>query len=687
MQVVQCDRNLKTGHQLDHSEHFQLFLHCLGLSNKLPAKQWLWDAGPYFGIRRQRVFLRSHLDTGVPPAGIPPGDDRWGPLIYLTNEISLLAPLLRTRDYTSGGALKLSWTGYQPSALMWDYTFFGGRRSFALLCQLTKDSRIPKLPWANIVPAHFLPVWRKFLAVLCAAKSASSKKDELIEQLAPIFHNPNVTLPMRILSVQEVRKLSGLDTILTVERHGPALLTDKVVRDFCGNSFHPALIDAALGNDSQLQSWVHGLNEGQPCHAEASPLDDVYAKYQDLLRLVLEQGAKRGVQLKPDRVDFEAKWRHCTLDEPPEAACLPTVHQPTVFSFLQATKITDKYEASRAADIPFSNTSLSHALEQAHMKWLQTSSLTFENVTLSSHMLRLAVAGGIGMRVTEQEVKRKYADLLQEYTSSDKLTTIAQLFVILQVATLGSTHQFPFGFIIWAPKIMQPPLIYVGAHKPCLLFLLIAHETDQPFQFGTAAYDYLQSTDFLLNSSVPRFLADVVQLTHNVMTAYPLTIRIDESKHFIHLSEFAAIRSPVCALCFLSTLGARPCFVHLTGTTASVLHLLGGLEGTGGLSIVGAIAGTAQTFTPEWVVVHVVDNEQVQTFFDTGEASPCRIALPLIWSPAWYAQQTVVRQAPRQIGKRLLHANGVDEGGEYLIFSGTEEWSRVIFSVGEAPPE
>ena len=478
MQVVQCDRNLKTGHQLDHSEHFQLFLHCLGLSNKLPAKQWLWDAGPYFGIRRQRVFLRSHLDTGVPPAGIPPGDDRWGPLIYLTNEISLLAPLLRTRDYTSGGALKLSWTGYQPSALMWDYTFFGGKRSFALLCQLTNDSRIPKLPWANIVPAHFLPVWRKFLAVLCAAKSASSKKDELIEQLAPIFHNPNVTLPMRILSVQEVRKLSGLDTILTVERHGPALLTDKVVRDFCGNSFHPALIDAALGTDSQLQSWVHGLNEGQPCHTEAPPLNDVYAKYQDLLRLVLEQGAKRGVQLKPDRVDFEAKWRHCTLDEPPEAACLPTVHQPTVFSFLQATKVTDKYEASRAADIPFSNTSLSHALEQAHMKWLQTSSLTFENVTLSSHMLRLAVAGGIGMRVTEQDVKRKYADLLQEYTSSDKLTTIAQLFVILQVATLGSTHQFPFGFIIWAPKIMQPPLIYVGAHKPCLLFLLIAHETE-----------------------------------------------------------------------------------------------------------------------------------------------------------------------------------------------------------------
>ena len=125
---------------------------------------------------------------------------------------------------------------------------------------------------------------------------------------------------MRILSVQEVRKLSGLEAILTVERHGPTLLTDKVVRDFCGNSFHPALIDAALGTDSQLQTWVSGSNDGQPCHSEAPPIHDAYAKYQDLLCLVLEQGAKRRVQLKSDQVDFEAKWRHYTIGEPPEAA-------------------------------------------------------------------------------------------------------------------------------------------------------------------------------------------------------------------------------------------------------------------------------------------------------------------------------------------------------------------------------
>ena len=33
------------------------------------------------------------------------------------------------------------------------------------------------------------------------------------------------------------------------------------------------------------------------------------------LKLVLEQAAARGVQLKADRVDFEAKWRHYSLND------------------------------------------------------------------------------------------------------------------------------------------------------------------------------------------------------------------------------------------------------------------------------------------------------------------------------------------------------------------------------------
>ena len=185
MQVVQGDGNLKTGHPLERSEHFQLFLHCLGLSSQIPTERWVWDTSSLYGIRRQRVFLRSHLDTGTPPPGSTPGNELWGPLIYLTNEATILAPLLRTRDYTAGGALKLSWTAYQPHALLWDYAFFGGKRSFALLCQLTRDKKVPQLPWASIVPAHFLPVWKKFLTVYVLPNRRHPLKMNSLNSLLP----------------------------------------------------------------------------------------------------------------------------------------------------------------------------------------------------------------------------------------------------------------------------------------------------------------------------------------------------------------------------------------------------------------------------------------------------------------------------------------------------------------------
>ena len=73
MQAVQGDRKMKAGHPLERSEHFQLFLYCLGLPRQMPIKHWVWDTSSFFGIRRQRVFLRSHLDTGIPIPNSPPG--------------------------------------------------------------------------------------------------------------------------------------------------------------------------------------------------------------------------------------------------------------------------------------------------------------------------------------------------------------------------------------------------------------------------------------------------------------------------------------------------------------------------------------------------------------------------------------------------------------------------------------
>ena len=133
-----------------------------------------------------------------------------------------------------------------------------------LLSQMTEGMKVASLPWASFVPAHFLALWKSFLSTLQSDKTVTTKKDQLVEQLAPIVHNPNIKVPMRVLTVQEVRKLAGLENILTIERHGSSLLTEQVIRDFCGNSFHPSLISAALGTDDQLQQWVEGTMKRNP---------------------------------------------------------------------------------------------------------------------------------------------------------------------------------------------------------------------------------------------------------------------------------------------------------------------------------------------------------------------------------------------------------------------------------------
>ena len=689
MQPVHPDSRKRNANCLEHSEHFQLFLYCLGLPSNQPVRQWIWDTSQYYGIQRKRIFLRSHLDTDVPLASALSTDKEWGQLVMINGEDLPLAPLLRTRGFTNQGVLKLSWTGYQPSALMWDYSYFGGKKSFWLLSQLADGMKIPSLPWANIIPAHFLSVWRSFLVTIQSDKSSTTKKDQLVEQLAPIFHNPNIEIPMRILTVQEVRKLAGLENVLTNERHGNSLLTEQVIRDFCGNSFHPSLISAALGTDDQLQQWVDGTNDAQPCATELPCVKDAYAKYRALLELVIEQAAKRGFQLKSDRIDFEAKWQHLAPKATSPSIQPPAIQQPLVFSFLQGSKSTNEQHTRATQSLHYGEEEFYSCLSQYGLEWLRDSAHTYENINLSAHMMRLAVQNGIGIRTENQEVRTKHAQLFQEYTANEHLKAIKQLFVVFQIATLSNLHQVPFGFLIWAPKIMQPPFVYVGAQRPCLIFLILSQEPDQPFKFGTVAFDYRQDRDFLAHSRTLNICADVVQLSYHSLTTFPITVRVNEGLQYIHLSEFATLQCPTCALCYLHSLGASPCFLHHVTPANAVIHLVGGIDGTGGLIIIGTMsAGPEATVeTINWIVIHILDNQQAQSITGVESFTPCQQVLPVCWSPMWFAHASTQRKMPRQIGTRLIDSHIIDPMGEYLVSSYTEEWSRLLFARDEAPME
>ena len=179
---------------------------------------------------------------------------------------------------------------------------------------------------------------------------------------------------------------------------------------------------------------------------------------------------------------------------------------------------------------------------------------------------------------------------------------------------------------------------------------------------------------------MPKIFADVVQVSYHTFTTYPILARIDNGQHYIHLSEFAALQCPFCALCY-------QCFMHNASTASTVIHLLGGLDGTGGLSIIGVLARDVSGAIPQWIAIHVVDNHQVRAIADSESFVAYKVATPVVWSPMWYTQSSSMRRVPRQLGTRLIQSHTLDPSGEYLISASTEEWSRLLFALGEAPTE
>ena len=65
-------------------------------------------------------------------------------------------------------------------------------------------------------------------------------------------------------------------------------LPDPLIRDMCGNSFHPALISSAFGSDDVLKRWIQGEEEG-PSTLVADQ-NRAHAIYAELAQLIKQKG-------------------------------------------------------------------------------------------------------------------------------------------------------------------------------------------------------------------------------------------------------------------------------------------------------------------------------------------------------------------------------------------------------------
>ena len=140
--------------------------------------------------------------------------------------------------------------------------------------------------------------------------------------LLPLFHCKSYSTPFRILNEEEVAALSGLHGVWTrISPQDAEALPEKLVRDYCGNCFHPALISGALGNNEVLRGWAAGVHEGpgvlvasqseafqvfahlcDQVDAEAKQvvIDRTLPAFQVLELSKIQQTASHGVSEKPE---------------------------------------------------------------------------------------------------------------------------------------------------------------------------------------------------------------------------------------------------------------------------------------------------------------------------------------------------------------------------------------------------
>ena len=238
--------------------HYDAICRTLGISLQTTKASRQWCASSLSLAKRNRYFFRNYQDQEdlqhivLAKLSFHTG---WGPLLTIDSQEVPFEPFMRPRAILTDVSCRLSWSSYHPNSLVWHYDTFGGKAQFAAQAKISKGQTLPQLPWERVIPSYFLHSWLDFLRKMVYCHSIK-EKDAAIERVLPLFHNPAIFVPFRILTADEVLQVAGLDTFfdkVSITKH---LLDEFTIRSLVGNSFHPALITAALGTREQCVRWT-----------------------------------------------------------------------------------------------------------------------------------------------------------------------------------------------------------------------------------------------------------------------------------------------------------------------------------------------------------------------------------------------------------------------------------------------
>ena len=590
--------------------HFVAFCKLLGLPYEKPFDQYTWDLAKFTCfITRKRNFFRNMADVEpITDLGSWHSEDS-GPLLTISGKTIAFAPLLRTRKTLSYGICHSSWTLYQPQALVWDYSFWGRKDAFRHYCAIHTGHR-PALPWEHLVPPPFLDDWKAFIEALERGSCTSANFDNTFR------------LPFRILTAKEVLRLSGLENHWTmVDVEDANRLPDPLIRDMCGNSFHPSLISSAFGSDEVLKRWIQG-EEGGPTTFVADQ-SRVHALYSELAQLIKQKGLELHKNI--DIPVVEELPRYPSVESASGQIPLPSIAQPVlpVKLNIELSKNDQRIEFGIDATVAHVNEDACWTLERA-------------SLALYFDAFRAPVTFGfdadtlLRLLWSESQLQKSQSVFREHCPQCPVATDIANfrlsienwfrlgshsLFFLSLLQSVAATAKtkWPVGYILLVGSGRSYNVFYLGNPNPKLLILTDYRLPRKPLLtlMGATAY-----SEPLSIGCAPTILPTTRLLEQHNGDDF-LYVECASGQWFLHCGPCHCTSSS-CLCCLLSMLGdIRECPWHCSASDSTlhdytIAHLIGVDGGDGKANVIGYI-GSLPLHT-HLILIHMVPEAKLAEF-------------------------------------------------------------------------
>ena len=389
-------------------------------------------------------------------------------------------------------------------------------------------------------------------------------------------------------------------------------LPDHLIRDMCGNSFHPALISSAFGNDAILKRWIQDEEEG-PSTLVADQ-NQAHAIYAELAQLIKQKG--RELHKNTDIPVVDELPCYPSVEKVKGQVPLPDIAQPVLQGRLdvELTKTDQRTESGIDATV-------------AHIN--EDACLTFERASLAVYFdaFRAPVTVGFGadtlLRILWgdsqlQKTQLSFRDSCPQCPVTADIDqirlTIGNWFLLgshglfflslLQSIAATVNTKWPVGYLLLVCSGRSSHVFYIGNPNPKLLVLIDYRQPRKPLLtlLGATAY-----SEALSIGCAPMILPSTRICEHHNHEDF-LFVESSGGRWSLHCGPYQCTSSS-CLCCLLSTLGEiRECPWHGTMTQNlqhyTVAHLIGVDGGNGKANVIGYI-GSLPLHT-HLILIHII---------------------------------------------------------------------------------